>query len=93
MQKKKKKPQWWAESYRDSAEPLLHPVTLGVCSAWSWDRHRRRAMVSALWAFLSVTVVYSCVQSQHRRARAAQPQPEAGRNSEQNDLLAQPDPR
>lgn len=48
---------------------------------------------SSLWAFLSMTVVYSCAQSQHRRARAARPHPEAGRDSEQNDLLAQPDPR
>lgn len=48
---------------------------------------------SSLRAFLSVTVVYSCAQSQHRRVRAAGPHPGAGRDSEQNDLLAQPDPR
>lgn len=48
---------------------------------------------SPLWAFLSVTVVYSCAQSQHRRARAARPHPGAGRDCEQNDLLAQPDAR
>lgn len=48
---------------------------------------------SSLRAFLSVTVVYSCAQSQHRRVRAAGPHPGAGRDSEQDDLLAQPDLR
>lgn len=50
-------------------------------------------MESSLWAFLSVIVVCSDAQSQHGRVRAAGPHPGAERNSEHNDLLAQPDPR